>query len=82
MLPDSLQLSSKLFVDDQIDEEVCHAVDVEAVAEVAADWPFEVAQVEKRREGHDKDGKQAETDLHCFLVRFSTRNLAENIMIY
>ena len=45
-----LQLGSKLFVDDQIDEEVGQVVDVDCVHEVAVDFASEVDEVQGWRE--------------------------------
>ena len=64
MLPDSLQLSSKLFVDDQIDEEVGQVVDVELIDEVAADFLFRIDCVEGWPKRQDEDEEQTKPDLH------------------
>ena len=53
-----LQLGSKLFVDDQIDEEVGQVVDVDCVHEVSVDFASEVDEVQGRRERDKKREEQ------------------------
>ena len=50
-MKDRSQLGSKLVIDDKINEEVGQVVDVECVAEVAADWSTTVHSVDARSEG-------------------------------
>ena len=73
-----LQLGSKLFVDEQVDEEVGQVVDVEWETKVAANRFAKKNDVEDRCEWHDENHEQTETDFHCFHVaRFSARVLTE-----
>ena len=58
------QLGSKFIIYDQIDEEVGEVVDVERVAEVAADWSARVHSVDARCEREDEDKGETCSNLH------------------
>ena len=58
------QLGSKLIIYDQIDEEVGQVVDVERVAEVAANWTSKVYNVHRRDKGDDESDKNTRPNFH------------------
>ena len=63
-MKDRSQLGSKLVIDDKINEEVGKVVDVECVAEVAADWSAFVHSVDARCEGEKENQNKTGSNLH------------------
>ena len=62
------QLGSKLFVDEQVDEEVGQVVDPKRKAEVAADWSYKDVPVDCGGEGEDEDQEDTDSDLRRLQV--------------
>ena len=58
------QLDSKFVVNEEVDEEVGQVVDVERVAEVAANWTSKVYNVHRRDKGDDESDKNTRPNFH------------------
>ena len=65
------QLGSKIFIDEHVDEEIGHVVDVERETEVATNWFRKDDDVQIRCVRQNVDEQQTQTDLYRFHVRRS-----------